>query len=110
MYADGEIPTTNVPDDFIEIFYNGNVDSITENRSIGRGYIAIALSCRLFEDGSVKNNRVRKILEQFEDRVDRVKSEHYFFKLTADGFITPTTADQASGYSTTILNVEWRTL
>lgn len=110
VYAEGEMPTDKIPDDFIEILYNGPVDSITDDRFWGRGYMAIALSNRLSEDGSVKTNRVRKILEQFETRINRAKTEHYFFKLTPDGFITPTTANQTNGYSTTILNVEWRTL
>lgn len=110
VYAEGEMPTDKIPDDFIEILYNGPVDSITDDRFWGRGYMAIALSNRLSEDGSVKTNRVRKILEQFEARINKAKTEHYFFKLTPDGFITPTTANQTNGYSTTILNVEWRTL
>lgn len=110
VYSDGETPTTGVPDDYIEVLYNGGVDSVTEDRAVGRGYMIVALSCRLFEDGSVKTNRVRKILEQFECKVNKAKTEHYFFKLPPDGFITPTAANQTTGYSTTILNVEWRTL
>lgn len=110
VYAEGEMPTDKVPNDFIEVLYNGPVDSITEDMTVGRGYMAVALSNKLSDDGSVKTNRVRKILEQFETRINRAKTEHYFFKLTPDGFITPTTANQTNGYSTTILNVEWRTL
>lgn len=110
VYASGETPTTGVPDDFIEIYYNGYVNSVSENRVVAKGAMAVAMSNRLFEDGSVKTNRVKKLLQQFEDLVDGVSTEHYFFKLSPDGFITPTTANQTSGYSTTILNVEWRTL
>lgn len=110
VYAAGEKPTTGVPDDFIEIFYNGYVNSVSENRVIVKGAMAVAMSNRLFEDGSIKTNRVKKLLHQFETLVDKVSTTHYFFKLTPDGFITPTTANQTSGYSTTILNVEWRTL
>lgn len=110
VFAAGETPTTGVPDDYIEIFYNGYVDSISENRVVARGAMAVSMSNRLFEDGSVKTNRVKKLLEQFEQLVDKVSSTHYFFKLSPDGFITPTTANQTNGYSTTILNVEWRTL
>lgn len=110
VYAAGETPTTGLPDDFVEIFYNGYVDSISENRVVARGAMAVSMSNRLFEDGSVKTNRVKKLLEQVEQLVDKVSSTHYFFKLSPDGFITPTTANQTNGYSTTILNVEWRTL
>ena len=110
VYAAGEKPTTGVPDDFIEIFYNGYLNSISENRVIVKGAMAVVMSNRLFEDGSVKTNRVKKLLQQFEDCIDGVSTTHYFLKLSPDGFITPTTENQTTGYSTTILNVEWRTL
>lgn len=109
VYANGEMPTGSLPDDFIEILYNGAVDSLTENHVVGRGYMAVAMSNKLYENGTVKIKRVKKLLEQFEGLVDKASSSHYFFKLTPDGFITPTTASQTSGYSHTILNVEWRT-
>lgn len=110
VYADGERPSNKVPDDFIEINYNGDPWSVTDKMSMWRGNLIVSLYCKLNEDSSVKTNRVRKLLEQFDSIINRKASEHYFYNLDLNRPITPTTANLQIGYSATVLNVEWRTL
>lgn len=108
VYCDGERPNNAAPEDFVEISYNGSPYSVTEGLEVIRGDMAVALYCKLFSDDTVKLNRVRRILSQFANKVNRHTSEHYFYTLDLDMFITPTAADLTSGYSITILNVLWR--
>ena len=64
---------------------------------------------QLNNDGSVKKNRVEKILEQFDDLVEKHATENYFFQYDEQQFITPTTPNVTSGYSITTLNLRWTT-
>ena len=68
------------------------------------------LYCKMNDDGSVKNNRVNKILAQFDTLIDKKVIGKYHFAYAADRFITPTTPNQSSGYSTTSLNLNWHTV
>lgn len=109
VYCYGERPTTENSNDFIEISYNGGVESITDALGVLRGYLMITLYSKLRSDGTVKSERVRKILAQFEDLVNRQQTEHYYYKYDLGNFVTPTTADLSIGYSITVFNVQWRT-
>lgn len=109
VYGDWERPTNNLPADFIVIFINGDVHGVGSKVNYADGDLMIILYCKMNDDGSVKKNRVTKILEQFETIVDKAKTQNFFFALEMDHFITPTTPSQSSGYSTTTLNLRWHT-
>lgn len=109
VYNDGERPTTKVPDDFIDVLYNGKTRAVDIPMNYIKGNLIVALYCKLNSNGTVKSNRVQKILEQFEMIVNRNVSEHYYYELNLDQLITPTTANMSAGYSITVLNVQWHT-
>lgn len=125
VYGDWERPTNMLPDDFIVIYQNGDVDGIGMENDFARGYIMVGLYCKLNDDGSVKKNRVKKLLrqldeifiERIEDPQTHVVTEHYkklvtdnyVYEYDAQRFITPTTPNQTSGYSITNLNLRWHT-
>lgn len=109
VYRDGDRPTAGVADDFVQIEYNGPVESVTEDMGMLRGDLMVTLYCKMFSDGTVKLNRINKILEQFELLVNRQQTEHYFYKFIFGSFITPTIGNLDSGYSLTTFNVQWRT-
>ena len=109
VYSDWERPTNKLPDDFIVIYINGNVSGVGSRVDFAQGYLMVSLYCKLNDDGSVKKSRVAKLLEQFEELVDKAKTEHYFYELEMERYITPTTPNQTSGYSTTTLNLRWHT-
>lgn len=109
VYGDWERPTNDVPDDFIVIMMNGNPSSVGLNVDYAKGWVMVSLYCRLNNDGSVKKNRVKRILRQFDNLVEGHCTTNYHFKHEAEQFITPTTPNSTSGYSVTTLNLKWTT-
>lgn len=109
IYSDWERPTNGVPDDFIVIYLNGDVGGFGMDIPFARGYLMVSLYSKLNDDGSVKKNRIKKILAQLEALLDKRITEHYYYEYDAQRFITPTTPNQSSGYSVTSLNLKWTT-
>lgn len=109
VYSDWERPTNELPADFIVIYINGDVEGVGMDTPFARGYIMVSLYCKMNDDGSVKKNRINKILAQFDDLIEKALTENYYFEYDADRFITPTAPNQSSGYSVTTLNLRWTT-
>ena len=66
VYSDWERPTNGLPADFIVIYVNGNIEGVGAKVDYASGYLLVSLYSKLNDDGSVKANRVKKILEQFD--------------------------------------------
>lgn len=110
VYAQGERPNTGLDDEFIEILFNGAIRSRTKPIGLVQGSLVVAVYVKTYGDGSVFNYRVESILKQLEGKVSNISTEGFFFSINLDNIITPTTVNVTSGYSTTILNVEWHTV
>ena len=110
VYAQGERPNTGLASEFVEILFNGAVRSLTKPIGVLRGNVVVSVYVRSYEDGSVFQYRVDSIMKQIEEKVSSASSGDYFFEINPDNIITPTTTNIASGYSTTILNIEWHTV
>lgn len=109
VYGDWEKPTNKVPDDFIIIMHNGDVGGVGMDTYFADGNLMVSMYNRLNDDGSVKKNRVEKILTQFDELIERLITDNYFYKYDHLRFITPTTPNVTSGYSITNLNLRWHT-
>ena len=109
VYSDWERPTNGLPDDFVTVYLNGDIGGVGMDTPYANGYIMVSLYCKLNDDGSVKKNRVKKILEQFDTLLEKKLTERYYFEYAADMYITPTTPNSSSGYSITTLNLRWNT-
>ena len=109
VYGDWEKPTNDIPDDFVIIMNNGSPGGVGVETPYAEGYVMVSLYCKLNDDGTVKKNRVKKILEQFDETVNNLLTDNYFFKYPRDQYITPTTPNVTSGYSVTTLNLMWHT-
>lgn len=109
VYGDWERPTNGVEDDFIVVMLNGGFSGVGMNANFAQGGIMVVLYSKLNDDGSVKKNRVEKILAQFETLVNDMSTENYYYKYNPQQFITPTTPNITSGYSVTSLNIDWHT-
>jgi hypothetical protein len=108
VYGQYEQPNSGLDDDFIRIYYNGNIRSRTYPIGVFDGNLALQLFCKCNNDGTAKRNRIRRLLAEVETYVDRKRNQGYTFKLSATP-ITPVTVDTTTGYSTTTLNIEWHT-
>lgn len=109
VYSDWERPTNGLPDDFIVIYINGDIGGYGMDIPFARGYLMVSLYCKLNDDGSVKKNRVQKILNQFEELLEQRLTTNFYYEYDAQRFVTPTTPNQSSGYSVTSLNLKWHT-
>ena len=110
VYAQGERPNTGLASEFVEILFNGAVRSLTKPIGVLRGNVVASVYVKSYEDGSVFQYRVDSIMKQIEEKVSNAMAGNYFFEINPDNIITPTTTNIASGYSTTILNIEWHTV
>ena len=91
------------------VYVNGSLEGVGMDTPFARGNLIVSLYCKLNDDGSVKNNRVGKILRQFDMEIENIVSGGYHFEYEARRFITPTTPNQTTGYSVTSLNLRWTT-
>lgn len=109
-YIENERTGLNPPTDFIDIFYEGSMMAIDVPRDFITGYLSVNLYVKLNPDETIKRKRIEKIISQIEVLIDKAISGDYFYELTSDNFITPTTAYSSMGYSVTILMLKWHTI
>lgn len=109
-YAQGERPNTDLDDEFVEILINGVIRSQTKPMGLFRGSLAVMVYVKAYEDGSVFQIRVDSILRQLEQKVSDITIDGFFFSFNLSNIITPTTVNVSTGYSTTILNIDWHTV
>lgn len=110
VYAQGERPNDGLDTEFIEILINGLVRSVTKPLGFLKGSLALAVYVKAYDDGSVFQYRVDQLLKLIEEKVSNSTSEGYYFEINPDNIVTPTTVNVSTGYSTTILNIEWYTI
>ena len=91
------------------IFLNGDTSSFGMNVNFADGYLMVSLYSKLNDDGSVKKNRIEKLLKQFDTLIEGLVTKNYFYRYDHQRFLTPTTPNVNSGYSVTTLNLKWHT-
>ena len=106
-YADEERPNKNLADEFIDVEWNGGAQSLTEDPALFRGNLMLTIWCKAQTDGRAKKKLVKQIVSQVAPLVHRKLSQGFVFNFDPTNVITPTTTNLTTGYSTTILNVEW---
>lgn len=106
-YADEDRPNKNLADEFIDVEWNGGAQSLTEDPALFKGNLMLTIWCKAQTDGRAKKKLVKQILSQIAPLVHRKVSQGFVFTFDPTNVITPTTTNLTTGYSTTILNVEW---
>ena len=110
VYAQGERPNIGLDSEFVEIMFNGLIRSVTKPIGFVKGNLAIGIYVKTYQDGSVFGYRVQKLEELIQELVSDVTAKGFFLSFNLDSIITPTTVNTTTGYSQTILNVEWHTV
>lgn len=108
-YGDKELPNKGIGDEFIDINWNGAARSVTWPLGLFNGSLLLTIWCKAQTDGRAKKKLIRQIISQVETLVNGVTIDGFYFKFAPYNVITPTTVNLTTGYSTTILNVEWHT-
>lgn len=106
-YGDEERPNKNLADEFIDVEWNGGAQSLTEDPALFKGNLMLTIWCKAQTDGRAKKKLVKQIVSQVAPLVHRKVSQGFVFTFDPTNVITPTTTNLTTGYSTTILNVEW---
>lgn len=106
-YGDEGRPNKNLADEFIDVEWNGGAQSLTEDPALFRGNLLLTIWCKAQTDDRAKKKLVKQIVSQVAPLVHRKVSQGFFFRFDPTAVITPTTTNLTTGYSTTILNVEW---
>ena len=109
VYHQGSRPNKNLPDEFIEILYNGSIKSLTKPIGFIKGDLAVTVYCKTQSDGTVKHKRVKSILSQLGQLVSNKVIEGFFYEFNLNNIITPLYINYTNGYSTITLNISWRT-
>lgn len=108
VYQQGERPNTGLASEFIDININGVVRAKLQPLGLFYGNLSVSVYCKTYDNGAVNQIRVNSIVSQLEKYLKYRKSGRYFFELNPQNIITPTTINVTSGYSVTVLNVEWQ--
>ena len=108
VYQHGERPNTGLADEFIDISINGVIRSKTKPLGLFYGNLAVSVYCKTQNNGVVKEYRVSEVVSKLEEYLKYRKYGKFFFELNPQNLITPTTINVSSGYSVTVLNVQWR--
>lgn len=106
-YGDEERPNKNLADEFIDVEWNGGAQSLTEDLALFKGNLMLTIWCKAQTDGRAKKKLVKQIVSQVAPLIHRKVSQGFVFTFDPTNVITPTTTNLTTGYSTTILNVEW---
>lgn len=108
-YKNAKQPNKGLGDEFIVVQKNGVTHAKVRPLGIFSGTLAVIVYCKLQTDNTAKENRIEEILGQIEDAANSKVHGDYYFEIDADNVLQDTTPNTTSGYSTTAINVEWRT-
>lgn len=107
-YDDESRPNKGVGDEWVDVEWNGVARSLTDDPALFRGNLLLTVWVKAQPDGRAKKKIVRQIVSQIAPLVHLAVAGEYVFRFDPSQVITPTTTNLTTGYSTTILNVEWR--
>lgn len=106
-YDDESRPNKGVGDEWVDVEWNGVARSLTDDPALFRGNLLLTVWVKAQPDGRAKKKIVRQIVSQIAPLVHLAVAGGYVFRFDPSQVITPTTTNLTTGYSTTILNVEW---
>jgi hypothetical protein len=105
IYTNGSIPTTALPDEFIDIRPNGSLSSIASKRGLAEQVLTVSLYRKLLSTGASNSVRENILLGKFQSLFDNpLLSQEFSFHLDKSGIIYQG-KNIEEGYSTRVLNV-----
>ena len=107
-YDDESRPNKGVGDEWVDVKWNGVARSLTDDPALFRGNLLLTVWVKAQPDGRAKKKIVRQIVSQIAPLVHLAVAGGDAFRVDPSQVISPTTTNLTTGYSTTILNVEWR--
>ena len=108
IYCQGERPNTDLEDEFIEVLFNGTIRAMAHPLGVYKGNLAITLYCKSQSNGVSKLNRIDSMVKQVEALINYKSKDNIYFEINPNNVITPIIYNEATGYTTMTLNVEFK--
>ena len=103
IYANNDMPTSGLANEFISISQNGLLNSYTRELSFITSTLALSLSVKLLSNGATNITKEKLLLDIFEESINGKSLGDNLSNLMTDS------RNITAGYSTKIINVKVKT-
>lgn len=108
IYANNDMPTSGLANEFISISQNGLLNSYTRELSFITSTLALSLSVKLLSNGATNVVKEKILLDIFEESINGKSLGDNYFEYDLSNLMTDS-RNITSGYSTKIINVKVKT-
>lgn len=108
IYANNDMPTSGLVNEFISISQNGLLNSYTRELSFITSTLALSLSVKLLSNGATNIVKEKLLLDIFEESINGKSLGDNYFEYDLSNLMTDS-RNITSGYSTKIINVKVKT-
>ena len=108
IYANNDIPTSGLANEFISISQNGLLNSYTRELSFITSTLALSLSVKLLSNGATNITKEKLLLDIFEESINGKSLGDNYFEYDLSNLMTDS-RNITAGYSTKIINVKVKT-
>ena len=108
IYANNDMPTSGLANEFISISQNGLLNSYTRELSFITSTLALSLSVKLLSNGATNVVKEKILLDIFEESINGKSLGENYFEYDLSNLMTDS-RNITAGYSTKIINVKVKT-
>lgn len=108
IYANNDMPTSGLANEFISISQNGLLNSYTRELSFITSTLALSLSVKLLSNGATNVVKEKILLDIFEESINGKSLGDNYFEYDLSNLMTDS-RNITAGYSTKIINVKVKT-
>lgn len=108
IYANNDMPTTGLPNEFIYIVQNGLITSYTKELSYSLSTLSVSLSVKLLSTGATNIVKEKILLGKIESSIHRKSLDDNYFELDLTNLMSDS-RNIIAGYSTKIINIQVKT-
>jgi len=108
IYANNDMPTSGLANEFISISQNGLLNSYTRELSFMTSTLALSLSVKLLSNGATNITKEKLLLDIFEESINGKSLGDNYFEYDLSNLMTDS-RNITAGYSTKIINVKVKT-
>ena len=108
IYANNDMPTTGLPNEFIYIVQNGLITSYTKELSYSLSTLSVSLSVKLLSTGATNTVKEKILLGKIESSIHRKSLDDNYFEFDLTNLMSDS-RNIVAGYSTKIINIQVKT-
>ena len=108
IYANNDMPTTGLPNEFIYIVQNGLITSYTKELSYSLSTLSVSLSVKLLSTGATNIVKEKILLGKIESSIHRKSLDDNYFEFDLTNLMSDS-RNIVAGYSTKIINIQVKT-